>query len=134
MPDEEWRLEVSKILGKLCNEQENNREDHKQMRDSLHDIQDSLSGLPCTKNTADLAVLKNKFSKPYLIGILVIALIPVMFLFFKFRDFKIDFTKEAQAIQKTQIIFEKFIKNNGHLLEMNDDLKLVEEGGKKGEK
>ncbi len=127
MSEEEWRLDVSKILGKLCNEQENNREDHKQVRESLHDIKDSLSGLPCTKHTADIAVLKNKFSKPYLIGILVTALIPAMFLFLKFRDLKIDFTREAMAIQKTQIIFEKFLKKNGHLLEMNDELKLIEE-------
>lgn len=134
MSEEEWRLEVSGILGEVKNELENNRISHDKVSTCLKEVKDALAGLPCTKNATDIAVLKNKFSKPYLIGILVIALIPVMFLFLKFRDLKVDHTREAQALQKTQIIFEKFIKENGHLLVIDDDLKLIKEGGDKGDK
>lgn len=134
MNDELWKLEVSKFMGTIRNELENNRISHEKVSVCLDGVKDALSGLPCGTHTTDIAVLKNKFSKPYLIGILVIALIPAMFLFLKFRDLNVDFTKEAQALQKTQVIFEKFIQKNGHLLEMNDDLKLIEEGGNKGDK
>ncbi len=130
MSEEEWRLEVSGILGEVKNELENNRINHEKVSACLKDVEEALSGLPCTKNTADLATLKTKFSKPYLIGILVIALIPILFLFLKVRALNIDFIKEAQALQKTQIIFEKFIKKNGHLL-VDDDLRLIKEGGEK---
>lgn len=135
MNDELWKLEVSKFMGTIRNELENNRISHEKVSDCLHEVKDVLADLPCGTHTTDIAVLKNKFSKPYLIGILVIALIPAMFLFLKFRDLKVDYTKEAQALQKTQVIFEKFIEKNGHLLEIDDDLRLInKEGGKEGDK
>lgn len=134
MSEEEWRLEVSGILGEVKNELENNRMNHEKVSTCLQEVKDALSGLPCIANTTDIATLKTKFSKPYLIGILVIALIPILFLFLKVRALNIDFTKEAQALQKTQVIFEKFIKKNGHLLEIDDELKLIGEGGNKGDK
>lgn len=134
MDDERWKLEVSEFIGTIKNEIENNRLSHEKVSTCLRDVESALSELPCGEHSLALAALKVKFSRPYLIGILVIALIPVMFLFLKVRDFQIDFTKEALAIQKTQISLEKFIKTNGYLIKQgNDSLEIKQKGGKRGE-
>lgn len=125
-----WRLEVSKSLGEIENEMENNRDSHGHMQRSLKDIQSLLNSLPCEKQGQEIESLKAKFSKPYLIGIVVIALIPIMLLFWKVQDIKAGFMKEAEAIHETQKILKQFINKNGYLIEHEDSLKTIKENDK----
>ena len=129
MDDEIWRLEVSKSLGEIENEMDNNRESHGHMQKSLQGIQSLLNNLPCEERSLEIESLKAKFSKPYLIGIVVIALIPIMLLFWKVQDIKAGFVKEAEAIHETQKILKQFINKNGYLIKHEDDLKTNKEGG-----
>lgn len=128
-----WELEISEIIGKVKNELENNRIDHEQMRDCLHDIKDALQELPCTDHAKDLVTLKTKLSKPWLIGALVIALAPMSFLFWSIQDAKKEFSSKAAIVQKTQKILRQFVKENGYLL-LDDGSKNIEKGGREGDK
>jgi len=134
MTANKWELEVSEIIGKVKNELENNRIDHEQMRDCLHDIKDTLQELPCTEHAKDLVTLKTKLSKPWLIGALIIALAPMSFMFWRVQGVKKEFNTKTEVVQTTQKFLEEFIKKNGHLLFTDDSLKNIEKGGQKGDK
>jgi len=132
MSEEEWRLEVSGIMGEVKNELENNRINHKKVNECLRGVQDALAGLPCTEHTTALATIKTKFSKPYLIGALVIALLPISFLGWKVRDIQKEFIKDTVAIHKTQTILERFIKESGYIVKSDSNINHIE--GKGGNK
>ncbi len=126
MHDEEWKLKVSRDLGEIKNESENNRSSHDHIRDSLQEIKDNLKGLPCEERSKDIEKLKSKLSKPYMIGVIVIALIPVLILFWKVQDIKAGFTKESEALHKTQEVLKQFMLKNGYLIEQEDSSKTIE--------
>ena len=100
MDEEKWRLQIAETLGELKAEVKNNTL-------LMQEVKKKLGKLPCTEHAKIITTLRTKLSKPYIVGAIVIWLIPLAFLFYQMRDVKIVSAKESKRL-------EKVIKNNGN--------------------